>query len=117
MGSRLFADERKAAPSASDKTRYLPSFTDETEYITTKNANSSVMKSAYEISQRSWFSCSSCLGLRAIAPPSRLGAVHVRTCSPAAWFQNCEGFRPRQWRGGRRGAAPGRAGAGGEGAG
>src|SRR3569623_2122667 len=53
MGSRLFTDERKAAPSASDKTRYLPSFTDETEYITTKNANSSVMKSAYEISQRS----------------------------------------------------------------
>ncbi len=26
--------------------RYLPSFTDDTEYITTKKANSSVMKSA-----------------------------------------------------------------------
>ena len=31
----------------------LPSFTFEMEYITTKNANSSVMKSAYETNQRS----------------------------------------------------------------
>ena len=30
-----------------------------TEYITTKNAKSRVMKSAYDTSQRSWFSCSS----------------------------------------------------------
>src|SRR5438128_1010465 len=39
-------------------TRNLPSFTDEMEYITTKKANSSVMKSAYDTSQRSWFSFS-----------------------------------------------------------
>src|SRR4051812_14553211 len=35
--------------------------TSDTAYITTKNAKSSVMKSAYETSQRSWFSCSLCL--------------------------------------------------------
>jgi hypothetical protein len=29
------------------------------EYMTTKKANSKVMKSAYDTSQRSWFSCSS----------------------------------------------------------
>ena len=33
--------------------RYFPSFTEETEYITTKKAKSSVMKSAYDTSQRS----------------------------------------------------------------
>src|SRR5438309_5631378 len=38
----------------------LPSFTFEMEYITTKNANRSVMKSAYDTIQRSWFPCSSC---------------------------------------------------------
>src|SRR3569832_1482563 len=48
-----------ALPSDSDSTRYLDSLTEEMAYITTKNANSSVMKSAYETSQRSWFSCSS----------------------------------------------------------
>ncbi len=37
---------------------YLPSLTTEMAYMTTKKANSSVMKSAYEISQRSWFSLS-----------------------------------------------------------
>jgi hypothetical protein len=46
----------KASPRASDSTLYLPSLTTEIAYMTTKNANSSVMKSAYEISQRSWFS-------------------------------------------------------------
>lgn len=39
--------------------------TDEIAYITTKNANSKVMKSEYEISQRSWFSGSSSYGRRA----------------------------------------------------
>ena len=33
--------------------RYFPTLTDEIEYITTKNANSNVMKSAYETSHRS----------------------------------------------------------------
>ena len=36
----------KASPSASDSTRYLPSLTIEIAYITTKKANSKVMKSA-----------------------------------------------------------------------
>jgi len=48
----------KASPSELARMRYLFSLTAETAYITTKNANSSVMKSAYEISQRSWFSWS-----------------------------------------------------------
>ncbi len=38
--------ERKAVDIDSDSTRNLPSLTEETAYITTKNANSSVMKSA-----------------------------------------------------------------------
>src|SRR5437588_471177 len=50
-------------------TRNLPSFTDEIEYITTKNANKSVMKSAYDTSQRSWFSCSSCFFFLAMRFP------------------------------------------------
>jgi hypothetical protein len=33
--------------------RYFPSFTEESAYITTKKANSRVMKSAYDTSQRS----------------------------------------------------------------
>ncbi len=37
---------RNADEIESDSTRYLPSFTDEIAYITTKKANSSVMKSA-----------------------------------------------------------------------
>jgi hypothetical protein len=37
---------RKAATTESDMIRYLPSFTEEREYITTKKANSRVMKSA-----------------------------------------------------------------------
>ena len=37
---------RKALTTESDMIRYLPSFTDESEYITTKKANSRVMKSA-----------------------------------------------------------------------
>lgn len=45
--------EQNAASSKSDNTRYLPSLTEDTAYITTKKANSSVMKSAYETSQRS----------------------------------------------------------------
>ena len=49
----------KALVKESESTLYLPSFTDETAYITTKKANSKVIKSAYETSQRSWFSCSS----------------------------------------------------------
>ena len=36
----------KALPSASENTRYLPSLTTEMAYMTTKNANSKVMKSA-----------------------------------------------------------------------
>ena len=48
---------RRSSESAS--TLYLPSFNVEIAYITTKNANSSVMKSAYETSQRSWLSGSS----------------------------------------------------------
>ncbi len=39
--------------SAWDRILYLPSLTEEIEYITTKNANSKVMKSAYDTSQRS----------------------------------------------------------------
>ena len=45
--------------SESERILYLPSLIEEMEYITTKKANSKVMKSAYETSQRSWFSCSS----------------------------------------------------------
>jgi hypothetical protein len=36
----------KAEPSAPDISRYLPSFTEEMAYITTKKANSKVIKSA-----------------------------------------------------------------------
>ena len=57
---------RNAELMASERTRYLPSFTDEMAYMTTKKANSRVMKSAYETSQRSWFSCSSSCRLRAM---------------------------------------------------
>jgi len=45
-----------ALPSAPASTRYLFSLTAEMAYMTTKKANRSVMKSAYEISQRSWLS-------------------------------------------------------------
>src|SRR6476659_8982490 len=55
-----------AALSDSLTVRYFPILTDETEYMTTKNANRRVMKSAYETSHRSWFSCSSCLCFRMI---------------------------------------------------
>ncbi len=37
---------RKACTSESESTRYLPSLTEDSEYITTKKANSRVMKSA-----------------------------------------------------------------------
>jgi hypothetical protein len=37
---------RKASTMAEDSTRYLPSLTEEMAYITTKKANSRVMKSA-----------------------------------------------------------------------
>ena len=50
---------RNAETSESERTRYLPSFNVEIAYITTKNANSSVMKSEYETSQRSRPCCSS----------------------------------------------------------
>jgi hypothetical protein len=50
---------RKALIIESLRIRYLPSLTEERAYITTKKANSRVMKSAYETSQRSWFSCPS----------------------------------------------------------
>jgi len=50
----------KTPVRGSERILYLPSLIEEMEYMTTKNANSSVMKSAYETSQRSWFSCSSC---------------------------------------------------------
>jgi hypothetical protein len=47
MGFTLWGLEvRKAVCIESDSTRYLPSLTEETAYITTKNANSKVMKSA-----------------------------------------------------------------------
>ena len=50
---------RNATTMESDMTRYFPSLTEEMPYMTTKKANSSVMKSAYDTSQRSWFSGSS----------------------------------------------------------
>jgi hypothetical protein len=44
---------RKALTIELLRMRYFPSFTDESAYITTKKANSRVMKSAYDTSQRS----------------------------------------------------------------
>jgi hypothetical protein len=44
---------RKALTIELLRMRYFPSFTDESAYMTTKNANSRVMKSAYDTSQRS----------------------------------------------------------------
>jgi len=64
MGGAPFS-RLKAWPMAFWKTRYLPSLTCEMAYMTTKKANSRVMKSAYEISQRSWLSGSSSYFLRA----------------------------------------------------
>src|SRR5947208_1080286 len=55
---------RKAELIASESTRYLPSFSVEIAYITTKKANSKVMKSEYETSQRSWFWSSSSVARR-----------------------------------------------------
>ena len=46
MGSRLRVGSLKVAIIESERTRNLPSLTDDTEYMTTKNANSRVMKSA-----------------------------------------------------------------------
>ncbi len=66
MGVGLRGEARKAATRELDNTRYLPSLTEEIEYMTTKKANSSVMKSAYDTNHRSWFSCSSCFFLRAM---------------------------------------------------
>ena len=43
----------KALPSESPRTRNFPSLTDDKAYMTTKRANSKVMKSAYEINHRS----------------------------------------------------------------
>ena len=42
----LMVTLRNALTSESDRILYLPSFTEDKEYITTKKANSSVMKSA-----------------------------------------------------------------------
>jgi hypothetical protein len=44
---------RKALTIELLRMRYFPSFTDDSAYITTKKANSRVMKSAYDTSQRS----------------------------------------------------------------
>mgnify|MGYP000738786587 CR=1 FL=1 len=44
--SLLLAILRKALTTESDMIRYLPSLRDDSEYITTKKANSRVMKSA-----------------------------------------------------------------------
>ena len=46
MGCSARDDERNAPAIDSDRTLYLPSLIEEMEYMTTKNANSSVMKSA-----------------------------------------------------------------------
>ncbi|MNF02839.1 hypothetical protein D3C80_2020510 [compost metagenome] len=46
MGLRLRSASLKTPISAWDNTLYLPSLTEEIEYITTKKANSKVMKSA-----------------------------------------------------------------------
>ena len=74
--------KRVYVSNESDSTRYLPSFTCETAYITTKKANSSVMKSAYDTSQRSWLSWSLSLsGLRRRAAGSiRPSAPSPRAC-------------------------------------
>src|SRR6185312_3737450 len=64
IGSIVRGVPRKAATSASESTRYLPSLTVEIAYITTKNASSSVMRSAYGIAHASWFVWSSCCCLR-----------------------------------------------------
>ena len=77
----------------------------EIAYIVVKNANSSVMKSAYETSQRSWFDVRSrrCGGLRrrrhASRPaPSRRSAVRagVRRCAsrPRSFWSIRRGFSP-----------------------
>src|SRR4030067_1861061 len=74
--SILFAvlvDGLNAACADSLTALYLPSCIDDVEYITTKKANSSVIKSAYDTSHRSWFSCSSCffldISLHLFPPP------------------------------------------------
>ena len=46
IGWKLRSRLLKAPVRESDSTRYLPSLTDEVEYMTTKKANSRVMKSA-----------------------------------------------------------------------
>src|SRR3972149_2339564 len=61
-------DGLNAACADSLTARYLPSFTDDVEYITTNKAKRSVIKSAYETSHRSWFSCSSCFFFDIAAP-------------------------------------------------
>ena len=53
MGLRLRLGALNEATMVSAKTLNLPSLTEDIEYITTKNANSRVMKSAYETSHRS----------------------------------------------------------------
>jgi hypothetical protein len=53
----------KAALIPSDRRPSLPESTCDTANMTTKNANSRVMKSAYDTSQRSWLTCS-CFLLR-----------------------------------------------------
>ncbi|MCY1176910.1 hypothetical protein D9M73_171980 [compost metagenome] len=59
IGFMLRSGSLNTPSKAWEITLYLPSLIEEMEYITTKKANSNVMKSAYDTSQRSWFSCSS----------------------------------------------------------
>jgi hypothetical protein len=46
IGAITWLEPLNASTIDSDMTRYLPSFTTETAYITTKNASSSVIRSA-----------------------------------------------------------------------
>ncbi|MNI75712.1 hypothetical protein D3C73_1318900 [compost metagenome] len=53
IGFMLRSGSLNTPSSACEMTLYLPSLIEEIEYMTTKKANSKVMKSAYDTSQRS----------------------------------------------------------------